>query len=245
MILAQRDVKVRYKQTVFGVLWAVLQPLLAMVLFTVVLGSRGAGLPSQGLPYSAFVLVGLAVWFPFNTALSTSAESLTHNPSLVTKVYFPRLLAPLGAILASLLDLAISTAIALVVAVLVGVPAQPTAPLVIVGVFWFLAIAVAFGSWLSCLNVLYRDVRYALGFSIQVLFFASPIVYPSTLVHGVLQKLLALNPMVGLIDFFRWAILGAPLGGTTVVISLSATVVVLIPSLFFFRRMERRFADKI
>jgi homopolymeric O-antigen transport system permease protein len=245
IILAQRDVKVRYKQTFFGAGWAILQPLSAMVLFTLVLGSRGVGLPSQGLPYSAFVLVGLAVWFPFNMALTTSSESLTQHPALVTKVYFPRLLAPLGAVCASVLDLAISTTIALVFSVVVGVPLQPTAPLVLVGVLWFILIAVGFGSCLSCLNVLYRDVRYVLGFSIQVLFFASPIVYPSTLTHGALRALLALNPLVGLIDFFRWAILGAPLESSTALISLGATVVLLIPSLLFFQRMERRFADRI
>jgi homopolymeric O-antigen transport system permease protein len=245
IILAQRDVKVRYKQTFFGVAWALLQPLLAMVVFTIVLGSRGAGLPSQGLPYSAFVLAGLAVWFPFNTALTTAAESLTMNPALVTKVYFPRLLAPLGAILASLLDLTISTIIALSVSVIVGVPLQPTAPFVLIGMLWYVAIAVGLGSCLSCLNVLYRDVRYALGFSIQLLFFASPVVYPSTLTHGVLRMLLALNPLVGLIDFFRWAILGAPLLASTVLVSLGATVILLIFSLVFFRRMERRFADRI
>jgi ABC-type polysaccharide/polyol phosphate export permease len=245
IILALRDVKVRYKQTFFGIGWALLQPLLAMVLFTLVLGSRGAKIPSQGLPYSAFVLVGLAVWFPFNTALSTSAESLTQNPALVTKVYFPRLLAPLGAILASLLDLAIATAIALVVSVVAGVPLQPTAPFLLIGILWYIAIAVGFGAGLSSLNVLYRDVRYALGFSIQLLFFASPIVYPSTLTHGALQTVLAVNPLVGLVDFFRWAILGAPVDSSTLLVSLGATVVLLTASLLFFRRMERRFADRI
>ena len=245
IILALRDVKVRYKQTFFGIGWALLQPLLAMVLFTLVLGSRGAKIPSQGLPYSAFVLVGLAVWFPFNTALSTSAESLTQNPALVTKVYFPRLLAPLGAILASLLDLAIATAIALVVSVLAGVPLKPTAPFLLIGILWYIAIAVGFGAGLSSLNVLYRDVRYALGFSIQLLFFASPIVYPSTLTNGALQTVLAVNPLVGLVDFFRWAILGAPVDSSTLIVSLGATVVLLIASLLFFRRMERRFADRI
>jgi lipopolysaccharide transport system permease protein len=245
LILAQRDLKVRYKQTFFGVTWALLQPLVAMVLFTLVLGSSGADLPSQGLPYSAFVLVGLAVWFPFNTALTASADSLTQNPQLVTKVYFPRLLAPLGAILAPVLDLAIATAVALVVAVIAGVPLRATTPLVLVGAVWFTAIALGFGAWLSALNLLYRDVRYALGFITQILFFVSPVVYPSTLTDGTVQTILAVNPLVGLIEFFRWAMLGAPADTQTLLTSLAGTVLLLAVGLLFFQNMERRFADRI
>lgn len=245
LILAMRDLKVRYKQTFFGVAWAVLQPLVAMVLFTIVLGSRGANLPSEGLPYSAFVLAGLAIWFPFNTAISASAESLTQNPQLVTKVYFPRLLAPLGAISAPLLDLAIALVIAIVVALIAGVPPRPTTPLVLVSAMWFVAVALGFGVWLSSLNLLYRDVRYALGFTVQLLFFASPVVYPSTLVGGLWGHLLALNPMVGLIDFTRWAILGAHASASTMLTSLAATLLMLVSGLWFFRRVERLFADRI
>ncbi len=244
-ILAERDLKVRYKQTFFGVTWALLQPLVAMLLFTVVLGSHGANLPSDGLPYAAFAVSGLAIWFPFNSALTAAADSLTQNPELVTKVYFPRLLAPLGAILAPLVDLTIATILAFVVAIVTGVSIPATAPLVLVGAVWFLAIALGFGTLLSALNLLYRDVRYALGFTTQLLFFLSPVVYSSSLTDGTVQRILAINPLVGLIDFYRWAMLGAPLQADTVLISLAGTLVLLVTGLLFFQSMERRFADRI
>lgn len=245
LILAERDLKVRYKQTFFGVTWALLQPLIAMLLFTLVLGSQGADLPSDGLPYAAFVVCGLAVWFPFQSALTAAADSLTQNPELVTKVYFPRLLAPLGAILAPLADLTIATIVALVVAIVSGVSIPATAPLVLVGGVWFIAIALGYGTLLSALNLLYRDVRYAIGFISQLLFFVSPVVYPSSLTDGLAQKILAINPLVGLIDFFRWSLLGIEANTETMLISLGGTLVLLAVGLWFFQNMERRFADRI
>jgi lipopolysaccharide transport system permease protein len=244
LILAHRDLKVRYKQTFLGVLWAVLQPLVAMALFTLIL-SHGAGVPSDGLPYAVFAITGLAVWFPFNTALTAAADSLVRDPELVTKVYFPRLLAPLGAVLAPTVDLAVSLVIALVVALIAGVTLPATVlllPLCAVGV---VVVCVAFGVWLSALNVLYRDVRYALGFVTQLLFFASPVVYPSSLAGDRWQDVLAVNPLVGLIDLVRWAMLGVPLPVTPALISLASTVVLLVTGVLFFRRAERLFADRI
>jgi len=244
LILAERDIKVRYKQTFFGVAWAVLQPLSAMGIFTLVLG-EGAGIPSEGVPYAAFALAGLAVWFPFSTGMTAAADSLVRDPELVTKVYFPRLLAPLGAVLASAVDLAVSLAIAQVVALIAGVPLQASVvllPLCMVGV---VLITLAFGLWLSALNVLYRDVRYALGFATQLLFFASPIVYPSSLLSGSWQDVLALNPVLGLVELVRWALLGVPASGSEMLISFSSGTVLLMTGLVFFRRVERDFADRI
>lgn len=243
VILAERDLKVRYKQTFFGVAWALIQPLLAMVLFTLILG-RGVGLPSEGVPYSAFVLAGLAVWFPFNTAVGSAAESLVRNPELVTKVYFPRPLAPLAAVLAPAVDLVIAMVIAVVVTLIVGVSVGPAIlllPLCCVGA---VVVSLAVGVWLSALNVLYRDVRYALTFTLQLLFFASPVVYvlPDTKWEG----LLAVNPLVGLIGVVRWSLLGVdPPSGAVMLISFGSTLVLLITGLVFFRHTERQFADRI
>ena len=246
LILAQRDLKVRYKQTFFGVGWALIQPLLAMIVFTVILGPSGVGIPSEGVPYSAFALAGLAVWFPFNTALTSAAESLTRNPEMVTKVYFPRLIAPLAAVLAPAVDLAIAMTIAIVVALIVGVPPQPTMLLLPVCCAAILVVAAALGVWLASLNVLYRDVRYALSFGLQLLFFASPVVYPSSVTESGWQYVFALNPLVGVIGVVRWALLGVPTPSAGVMwISLGSTVVLLVTALLFFRHAERQFADRI
>jgi ABC-type polysaccharide/polyol phosphate export permease len=244
LILAVRDLKVRYKQTFFGVAWGIMQPLAAMALFTVIL-SHGAGLPSEGIPYPVFALVGLAVWFPFNTAVTSGAESLIRDPLLVTKVYFPRLLAPLGAVLAPMVDLAVSLTIAIVVALAAGVTVPVTVVVVPLVGLGTAVVAIAFVVWLAALNVLYRDVRYALGFTLQLLFFASPVVYPSSLVGASWQTVLAVNPLVGLIDTARWALLGTSLSGTVLAVSLASTCVMLTSGLVFFRWAERQFADRI
>jgi lipopolysaccharide transport system permease protein len=243
LLLAQRDLKVRYKQTAFGVAWAVLQPLVAMVLFTLVL-HRGIGVGSEGVPYAAFAIAGLAVWFPFNTAVVAAADSLVRDPEMVTKVYFPRLLAPIGATMASVADLAVALAIALVVALASGIGLHASLlalPLCVVGA---ILVPLAIGVWLSALNVLYRDVRYALSFALQVLFFVSPVVYASS-IAGDAQNWLALNPLVGLIALFRWSLLGLSPDTTPLLISLGTTVVLLAGALVYFRRAERQFADRI
>jgi lipopolysaccharide transport system permease protein len=244
LILAERDLKVRYKQTFFGVAWALLQPLLAMVVFSVVLG-RLASLPSDGVPYSAFVIAGLAIWFPLSTAVGGAAESLVSAPELVTKVYFPRLLAPLGAVLALVVDLAVTLVIAQVVALIAGVSLQPTVLLLPVCALGVVLVALAFGLWLAALNVLYRDVRYAIGFFLQLLFFASPIVYPSSLAEGSWAWVTAVNPVVGLVDVARWALLGTSAPGAEGLVSLASTGLLLATGLVFFRRAERQFADRI
>jgi lipopolysaccharide transport system permease protein len=244
VILAERDVKVRYKQTFFGVAWALIQPLAAMVVFTLVLG-RLDGLSSEGVPYSAFVIAGLAVWFPFSAAVGNAAESLVSAPDLVTKVYFPRLLAPLGAVLAVVVDLAIALGIALVVALVAGVRLQAAVILLPACALAVIAVALALGLWLAALNVLYRDVRYAVAFFMQLLFFASPIVYASSVVEGSGDWLFALNPVVGLVELTRWSLLGTAAPGPDALVSLASTVVLLAGGLAFFRRTEQQFADRI
>jgi ABC-type polysaccharide/polyol phosphate export permease len=245
-ILALRDLKVRYKQTFFGVVWALIQPLLAMVVFTIIFG-RGVGVPSQGVPYAAFVLAGLAVWFPFNTALTSAAESLVRNPELITKVYFPRLMAPLAAVLAPVLDLVIALAIAVVVALIAGVSVGPAVLLLPVWCVCAVVVSLAFSVWLSALNVLYRDVRYALGFTMQLLFFLSPAVYPASLTGtGWGHYLYAANPLVGLMGVVRWSILGVPAPSAGVLaMSTATTLLLLVSGVLFFRHAERQFADRV
>jgi ABC-type polysaccharide/polyol phosphate export permease len=243
VLLAQRDLKVRYKQTFFGVAWAVIQPLIAMILFTLVLHG-GVGVSGDGVPYAAFAIAGLAVWFPFNTAVIAAADSLVRDPELVTKVYFPRLLAPFGATLASAADLAVALVIAVIVALFAGLGLSLSMLALPLCAVVAMAVSLAFGVWLSALNVLYRDVRYALSFAMQVLFFVSPVVYPSS-VAGSAEDVLALNPLVGVIGLLRWSLLGISPPVVTLVISLGSTVVLLATGLVYFRRAERQFADRI
>lgn len=243
-ILAERDVKVRYKQTFLGIAWALLQPLLAMVVFTVALG-RFDGLASEGLPYSAFVVAGLAVWFPLSTAVSGAAESLVSAPELVTKAYFPRLLAPLGAVLAAVVDLAIALAVAQVVAVAAGVPLEGSAALLPVCMLAVAVVSLALGLWLAALNVLYRDVRYAFPFVMQLLLFASPIFYAGPGDDADWGWLFAVNPVAGVTDGVRAAMLGTSLDGTHVLVSCVSAAILLAGGVVFFRWTERTFADRI
>ncbi|MBJ7328719.1 MAG: ABC transporter permease [Solirubrobacteraceae bacterium] len=244
LILAERDMRVRYKQTLLGVTWVVLQPLLAMVVFTLVLG-EAVGVPSDGVPYAAFVLAGLAVWSPLSSAISESATSLVAAPDLVTKVYFPRLLAPLGSVLGVLVDFAVALVIAQLVALIAGVPLQPTLPLVLLLLPAFVLVALAFGFWLAAMSVLYRDVAHALGFALQLLLFLSPVVYPLGVLSSELQTIASLNPIVGLIDATRWAMLGTDLEVEHLVISSVMTVVLIVSGVVYFRRVEPLFADRM
>lgn len=244
LVLALRNVKVRYKQTALGVGWALLQPLAGVVVFTVVM-RRLAHVPSEGLPYPVFAYAGLAVWLYFTNGATAAAESLAQYRDLVTKVYFPRLLAPLAAILPGLIDLAISTLAVGVFMAVYGV--APTAALALFPLWVVAAVATTFGVgvWLSALNARYRDVRNALGFLLQVLLFATPVVYPSSLVHGSLRYLLYLNPVAGVVDGFRWSLVGATRPGLPALTSLGSGLLVLLGGLVYFARVERRLADVI
>lgn len=244
LILAERDLRARYRQTLLGVAWVVIQPLLALVVFTLVLG-EGVGVPSEGVPYAAFAIVGLAVWFPFSAALSRATNTLINDTDLVTKVYFPRLLAPLGALLATLVDLLVALVIAVVVVVATGVPLRPELALLLLIPVAFGLVSLGFGLWLSALNVLYRDVGHGLGYGLQMLFFVTPVVYPVTLLGEPWQTVLALNPVAALIDAARWMALGTPLELERLAVAGAFTVVLLATGLTFFSRIERRFADRI
>jgi lipopolysaccharide transport system permease protein len=246
--LTWRDILVRYKQAVMGVAWAVLQPLLTMVVFTVIFNKAiGIKSPAANIPYPVFSFTGLLPWNFFSGALSRSGVSLVGNSNLLTKVYFPRLVIPISAVLAGLLDLAISFVVLLVL--MAGYQIVPTWHVVFLPLFVLLAFAaaVAVSLWLSALNVLYRDVQYVIPFLVQLWMFVSPVIYPVTdIPAGPLRVAFALNPMTGVIGGFRWALLGQkfPPGGY-LWISIAVVVVLLVGGVIYFKRMERVFADVV
>jgi lipopolysaccharide transport system permease protein len=247
--LIWREVKIRYKQAALGIGWAVLQPFLTMVIFSIVFG-RFAGLPSDGLPYPVFAFCALLPWQLFTFALTESSNSVVANQRLITKVYFPRVIMPIAAVGVGLLDFAISFIVLLCLIGFYGAYYGLTLGWYVWTVpFWaLLAVmtALGVGFWLSALNVKYRDIRYTVPFLAQLWFFATPVVYPTSIVPPEWRPLFALNPMVGVVDGFRWALLGkttAP--DATVVISIGAVCAILLAGLFYFRRMERTFADVI
>jgi lipopolysaccharide transport system permease protein len=244
LVLAARDLKLRYRQTFFGVAWAVLQPLAGMAIFSLVFG-RLADLPSDGLPYPLFVLTGLALWFPISTAVTSAAESLVEHQDLVSKVWFPRPLAPVAAVLATGVDLVVS--LTLLIPVMAAYAVTPT-PQVLTLPLWVggaLVVATGAGLWLSAANVLYRDVRYALTFLLQVWFFATPVVFPSSLADGAASYVLALNPVAGLVDGLRWALLDGPAPGASLALSAATAIMLLVSGALYFRSAERSFADRI
>jgi lipopolysaccharide transport system permease protein len=243
--LAWRDVKVRYTQAAMGVAWAVVQPLLMMAVFSIFLG-RLAKVPSDGIPYPVFVFCGLVVWTYFANSVAAATESLVSSSNLVSKVYFPRLVMPLAALLSWLPDLAIASVILVGLMLVQGlVPAWTMVLLPIFAVGALLA-AASVGVWLSALNVAYRDVRYAVPFMIQLGLFASPVVYPASIVPHRFRLLYGLNPMAGVVEGFRWALIG---GGSApwalMAVSAATAVLLLLGGLFYFRRVEHGFADVI
>ena len=243
--LTWRDIKVRYKQTALGASWAVIQPLLTMVIFTVVFG-HFARVPSDGVPYPIFSYCALLPWTFFAYAMGQSANSLVGNANLISKVYFPRLVIPIAASLAGLVDFAIAFVVLLGMMVFYHV--IPTAAVVTLPLFLLLALAAALavGTWLSALNVQYRDVRYTVPFLTQVWLYATPIAYPAGIIRGKWHLIFALNPMTGVVEGFRWAILGkGGLDGPSLAISSTVTLVASIGGLFYFRRMEQQFADVV
>lgn len=244
LFLALRDLKVRYKQTLFGVAWVVIQPLAAAAIFTVFFG-RLAGLPSEGVPYAVFVFAGLTLWMYFSRSLDGVAQSLVENRDLVTKIYFPRLLAPLGAALPGVVDLGVSLAVVAIFMAVYGV--APTLALVLLPAWILATIVVVLGAGLAlcALNVQYRDVRYTLAFLVQLWFFGSPVVYASSLVDGAWSYLYALNPLVGILDGFRWSLVAGPAPGSELLVSLGSAALLFGAGLFYFLRAERRFADVI
>jgi lipopolysaccharide transport system permease protein len=243
--LTWRDVKVRYKQTALGAAWAIIQPFFMMVVFSLFFGRLGK-IPSDGIPYPVFVYCALLPWQLFAHALSESSNSLVANEHLITKVYFPRLIVPLSAVLGGLLDFVVAFVI------LLGMMAYyhivPTIMIVTLPLFLLLAImtALGVGLWLSALNVQYRDVRYTITFLAQFWLFATPVAYPSSLVPARWRALYGLNPMAGVVEGFRWALLGKTEGpGALLAVSVSVVILLLVGGLYYFRRMEQTFADVV
>jgi lipopolysaccharide transport system permease protein len=243
--LAWRDISVRYKQTVLGAAWAILQPLLTMVVFSIFFGQLG-NIPSDGLPYPVFSFCALIPWQLFAYSLSESGNSLVANQNLITKVYFPRIVIPLSATLGGLVDFIIAFIVLLVIMTVYGI--APTSAIWTLPFFILLGIVTALGAglWLSALNVEYRDVRYTIPFLTQFWLFITPIAYPSSIVPEQWRTIYALNPMVGVVEGFRWALLGiGSLPGPVFIASIFAAIGLLVSGMFYFRRMERTFADKV
>ena len=242
--LIWRDVKVRYKQTVLGAAWAVLQPLFMMALFSLLFG-RVAGIDTGDVPYPLFAFVGLVPWTFFANAVTTSSNSLVSSTHLISKVYFPRLLVPAGAVAACLFDFALSFLALL--GMLAFYRVRPTANLLLLPplVALMAGFALGVGMWLSSLNVKYRDVRFVLPFLIQLWLFASSVILPSSAVPGSLRWLLYLNPMSGVVEGFRSSLLGLPFDWRAIGFAAAATVLVLVYAAYSFRRTERSFADII
>lgn len=239
-----RDIKVRYKQTVLGVGWAVLQPLASVIVFTILFG-RLAGLPSDGVPYPVFMMAALLPWQLFSNAFSAAANSVTGNAAVISKVYFPRLIIPLAGVAATLVDFAISLALLFVLMVWYAVPVSRT--IVFLPLFTGAALltALAVGLWAAALNVKYRDVRYLLPYLLQLWLFVSPVLYSVSMIPERWQAVYGLNPMVGPIQGFRWALFGGESPWTLMILSVSVTLVLLVGGLFYFRRAEDEFSDVI
>ncbi len=241
--LAWRDVKIRYKQTVFGVGWAVIQPVMTMVVFSLFFGKL-ASIPSDGVPYPVFSLAALVPWTFFASGITQSANSLVGSQHLIKKVYFPRLIIPLSNIFTGLVDFGI--AFLVLIGMCLAFHIEPTRDLLWLPLFLVLALVTALGTglWLSALNVQFRDVRYTLPFLTQLWLFATPIAYPSSLVPEKWQVVYALNPMVGVVEGFRWALLGTETApGPMVLVSSIVALTLLATGIAFFRRMEKTFAD--
>jgi lipopolysaccharide transport system permease protein len=243
--LTWREIKVRYKQTALGVGWAILQPLFAMLIFSLFFGRLGK-LPSDGVPYPLFVFAGLVPWTFFSNAISASSNSLVNSAHLISKIYFPRLALPISSILSGLVDFALAFGLLLVIMAYYRV--APT-----VNVLWLLPLvllaavtALGVGLWLSALNVEFRDIKHTVPFLAQMWMFATPIAYPSSMLPARWRTIYGLNPMVGVVEGFRWALLGTGFRpGRIMLASALAAVCLLVSGAFYFRRMERTFADVV
>ncbi len=243
-ILTLRDVKVRYKQTILGILWAVIQPLFMMIIFTLFFG-RLAGIPSDGIPYPLFAYAGLLPWTFFSNAVNSSGNSLVGNSSLITKVYFPRMIIPIAAVGSGLIDFLISFGLLVLLMLYYGTGFSANIIMLPILVLLTAFLAIGVGMWMSALNVKYRDIRYALPFLIQLWMFATPIIYPSSLIPDKWRWLFIINPLTGLIEGYRSAIFGTPFDFVGIGVSIFIIFAALIYSAYTFRQMERSFADLV
>lgn len=244
--LTWRDIKVRYKQTVLGASWAILQPFMMMVVFSLFFG-RLAKMPSDGIPYPIFSYTALVPWTFFASGLSMSSNSLVGSASLIKKVYFPRLVVPISSVISGVVDFVLAFGVLLLMMLFFGI--VPTVNIVWLPFFLLLAFitALGVGMWLSAMNVQFRDVRYTIPFLTQFWMFATPIVYPSSLIENeLLRTLYGINPMAGVVEGFRWALLGSETApGPIIIVSSMAALFLLITGMFYFRRMEKTFADVV
>jgi lipopolysaccharide transport system permease protein len=243
--LTWRDIKVRYKQTVLGASWAIIQPFFTMIIFSIFFG-RLAGLPSDGVPYTIFAYAALVPWTFFANGLSNSSNSLVGSSNLLKKVYFPRLVIPISAILAGVIDFIL--AFIVLILMMISFKIYPTVNVFFLPLLLLLALVTSLGVglWLSALNVQFRDIRYAVPFVINAWMFATPIAYPSSLLEEPWRTLYGLNPMAGVVEGFRWALLGTETQpGAMVFISAAVAIIVFIGGLYYFRRMEKTFADVV
>ena len=243
--LVWRDIKVRYKQTVIGAAWAIIRPFLSMVVFTLFFGNL-ADIPSDGVPYPIWNYAALVPWTFFSSGLTSSSNSLVGSANLIKKIYFPRLVIPISSVLAGVVDFLLAFVVLVGMMLYFGI--APTINIIWLPLFLLLGFVTSLGVglWLSALNVQFRDVRYAVPFLTQIWLFATPIVWPSSLLDEPWRTLYGLNPMAGVVEGFRWALLGVdPAPGPIVIVSALASVGLLISGLFFFRRMEKTFADVV
>ncbi len=243
--LTWRDVKVRYKQTVLGAAWAIIQPFFTMVVFSLIFG-RLAKIPSDGIPYPIFSFAALVPWTLFATGLAQSSNSLVGQQNLIKKVYFPRLIIPISAILSGLVDFVIAFGVLLLMMLCYGI--MPTLNIVFLPFLLLLAMTTSLGvgMWLSALNVQFRDVRYTVPFITQFWLFATPIAYPSSLLPEPWRTAYGINPMVGVVEGFRWALLRTDTRpGPVIAVSSTAAILLLLTGAYYFRRLERTFADVV
>lgn len=245
LFLVWRDIKVRYKQTVLGAAWAVIQPVLSMIIFSIIFGKL-AGLPSEGVPYPIFTFAALLPWQLFSFALTNSSNSLVNEKNLITKVYFPRIIIPLSSIIAGLLDFIIALVIFFILMIFYRI--NFTWRLTLIPLFIFIAIitALSVGLWLTSLNVKYRDVRYVIPFLTQFWLYATPIAYSSSLIPENWMWVYSLNPMVGVVEGFRWMMIGHELQFPPYFfISIVVVIVILLTGFMYFKKTEDTFADVI
>jgi len=241
--LTWRDIKIRYKQTVLGAAWAIIQPVFMMIVFSLFFGKL-AKVPSDGIPYPVFAFCALLPWQLFAHAVSESSNSVVGNQHLITKVYFPRLVIPIASVLTGFIDFLVSLVVLIGLILWFGL--VPGWRIIALPGFILLAIctALAVGLWLSALSVQYRDVRYLIGFLVQFWLFATPVAYPSSIIPQQWRAVYALNPMAGVVEGFRWALLGRSSAlGSMLWVSASVVLITLLGGFYYFRRMEQEFAD--
>lgn len=244
--LVWRDIKVRYKQTVLGAAWAIIQPFMTMIVFSLFFG-RLAQIPSDGVPYPVWSFAALVPWSFFANGLSMSSDSLVGSANLIKKVYFPRLAIPIATVLSGVVDFALAFIVLIILMLLYGI--VPTVKIIFLPLFLLLALVTALGVglWLSAMNVQFRDIRYTVPFLTQFWMFITPIAYPSSLIENdVLRAIYSINPMVGVVEGFRWALLNTDTApGPIIIVSSIAAIFLLTSGLFYFRRMEKTFADVV